>query len=74
MIKAAKARPDRLAEIDGRNGVWSIPSWCSQFGCSEPYYYALKPQPHQVKIGRLKRITESPRDYAERVRLQTEAA
>jgi hypothetical protein len=58
----------KLFEIDGRNRIWSIPSWCQQFGCSEPSYYALDPKPHQVKINRLVRITESPADYAERMR------
>jgi hypothetical protein len=65
---------NRLLGIDGSNGVWSVPAWCAQFGCSEPYYYGLEPQPFQVKIGRLKRITESPRDYLERARQQKVAA
>ena len=65
----------KLFEIDGRNGIWSIPSWCSQAGMSEPTYYKLDPRPHEIRLGdRLKRITESPRDYAERVRKQQAAA
>ena len=59
---------DRLFEIDGRHGLWSIPAWCAQYGCSAPYYYKLVIRPREVKIGRLVRVTESPRDYAERAR------
>lgn len=64
----------KLFEIDGRNGLWSVPAWCAQTGISEPTYYALDPQPHRAKLrgrgrgGRLARITESPREYAERIR------
>jgi len=61
-------KQNKLFEIDGRNGLWSIPAWCGQFGITEPTYYALDPQPHRVKLGRVARITESPRDYAERIR------
>jgi hypothetical protein len=60
---------DPLFQIDGRNGVWSIAAWCAQFGCSEPFFHALKPKPREVRIGKRKiRITESPAAFAERMR------
>lgn len=69
MKTADKAREHDAAKIDGTHGVWSIPEWCEQFGCSAPYfYYSLKPAPRQVRLGRKVRITESPADYVERVR------
>ncbi|MCC7079474.1 MAG: hypothetical protein IT530_02285 [Burkholderiales bacterium] len=73
-VEAGK-QGDPLFAIDGRNGVWSIPAWCAQFGCSEPYYYALNPRPREVRLGRKVRLTESPAGYLERVRkLQDRAA
>ena len=72
-VEVARAR-DPLFEIDGRNGVWSIPAWCAQYGCSEPYYYNLKPRPREVRIGRKVRITESPASYLERMRKMQERA
>jgi hypothetical protein len=29
-VEVTRAR-DPLFEIDGRNGVWSIPAWCAQY-------------------------------------------
>ena len=57
-----------LEELDGRNGVWSITAWCGQAGISHVTLGRLDPPPHSVKLGRLRRITESPRQYLERVR------
>lgn len=59
---------DPVMNLDGRNGLWSIPAWCSQFGCSEVFYYSLDPGPRTVRFGkRLVRIVESPAGYAERI-------
>lgn len=59
---------DPLYELDGRNGIWAIPPWCAQYGCSEPYYYKLSVRPKEVRIGRKVRILESPAAYLERLR------
>jgi hypothetical protein len=67
-----KRNAEVLGALDGRNGVWSIGAWCMQTGMSHVTFGHLDPPPHFTKIGRLKRITESPRDYLDRVRqLQT---
>jgi len=63
---------DPLFAIDGRHGVWSIPAWCSQYGCSEPFFYKMDIRPRSVRIGRLVRILESPAQYLERVRQSIE--
>ena len=63
-----KRNSQLLEELDGRNGVWSIDAWCLQAGMSHVKLGQLDPQPHFTKLGRLKRITESPREYLERVR------
>lgn len=66
---------DRRMELDGRNGLWTIESWCAQFGVSGMYFYRLDPKPRQVKISHRKvRITEAPAAYAERVRKLRERA
>jgi hypothetical protein len=64
-----KRSADILESLDGRHGIWSIPQWCTQAGMSHVTLGHLDPQPHHVKVGRrLKRITESPKEYYERRR------
>jgi len=50
-------------------GQWTIRSWCAALELSEPWYYTLPPEfrPQTVSIGRLKRITEPPREWIKRV-------
>lgn len=73
--KYLKRNAEVRAELDGRNGIWSIEQWCRQFGISDPTFYSLDPKPHSVRVGaRLRRITESPAAYSERLRATTEQA
>ena len=63
---------DPLFAIDGRHGVWSVPAWCAQYGCSEPFFYKLPVRPRLARVGRLVRIIESPAQYLERVSQRAE--
>jgi hypothetical protein len=49
---------------------WSIPDWTRAVGIAVPTFYTLSKecQPDSVKIGRLRRITESPSAWTERVK------
>ena len=60
--------------LDGRHGLWTLGAWCEQLGISLSSYYGLKEKPLAVRIGRLKRITESPTQYLERVQREQAAA
>jgi hypothetical protein len=63
-----------LAELDGRNGIWSEAHWCFQGGMSHVTFGKLEPKPKLVRVGRLVRITESPAAYFERIRWEQAAA
>ena len=44
-----------------------LEAWCRSVGISRSGYYNLEIEPHSVKIGERRIITETPREYLARV-------
>ena len=66
---------DGRVDVDGRHGIWSLRSWCEQFGCSVGTFYVLPVKPYHMRVRDQVRITESPAEFAKRIaREQREAA
>lgn len=54
---------------ESQRAGWGIKPWVQEIGKSRAWYYGLPPalQPFCVKVGASRIITESPRDYLQRV-------
>jgi hypothetical protein len=48
--------------------TWSIPEWSQSVGIAVPTFHTLKVPPKSLKIGKLRRITESPQQWLARMK------
>jgi hypothetical protein len=49
--------------------LWSIPDWCAAANLSRGWFYATPAEfkPYHVKLGRSVRITETPKEFGQRI-------
>lgn len=59
------AKPKRVAAAGP--DVWDTRPWCEQFGCGVSTFFTLQPPPLSAKVGKFRKIIESPVDYVRRV-------
>ena len=62
-----RTRGPRRRPLSCGPDFWDIPSWCGEVGVGTSTYHVLPIKPHSVKLGKLRKITESPGDYKRRV-------
>jgi hypothetical protein len=61
------SRGTRKAPRASGPDVWDIPEWCGQLGIGRTTFDVLEVKPKSIRIGKLRKIIESPIDYLIRV-------